>query len=117
MNLPVLKWFMMDDPIAHNEIKLAMLCDQISIVGYSIGGLFILTGIFADDRNKALADNLYVLGASSVGGGILFQILTGMFKKNAVKIYNQNRRAHKQVRGVSWQLGVGKDGIMIGMLF
>lgn len=117
MNLHVMKWFMADDPESHLEIKLAMLCDQISIVGYSIGGLFFLTGVFANERNKDLADNLYVLGGASVGGGILFQILTGVFKKNAARIYNRNIRNRRQVRGVRWKVGIGRDGVMIGMVF
>lgn len=94
LNLSVMDFFMQDYPAAQDQIQLAMLTDQVAIVGYSIGGLFSLTGLLVHRQDPGLGNNLLKMGGIGIGTGVVFHIFTGVFKKNAVKYYNQ------QVRGL-----------------
>lgn len=89
LNLSVMAFFMQDYPNAHDQIQLALLTDQVAIVGYSIGGLFGLTGLLVHQQDRGLGNNLLKMGAISIGSGITFHIITGAFKRSAVKHYNK----------------------------
>jgi hypothetical protein len=88
LNLPVMDFFMRDYPVAHDQIQLAMLTDQVAIVGYSVGGLFGLTGLLVYRQDSPLANNLLKMGGIGIGTGVVFHIFTGVFKKSAVRRYN-----------------------------
>ena len=90
LNLPVMRWFMSDYPQADEQIRLAALTNQLSITGYSVGTVFLLTGLFVWEDNQPLSDELFRLGGLGFAGGILFQVLSQNYEKKAVRYYNRD---------------------------
>lgn len=89
LNLSVMDWFMTDYPEARDKIRVAVLTDQVSIVGYTFGGLFCLTGLLFHREDPELGNSLLKMGAAGIGAGITFQVISSSFQKKAVRYYNQ----------------------------
>ena len=80
-----MKWFMSDYPNAHEEIRIASLSNKISVIGYGFGGLLVFSGIMVYDRNELAGRDLITVGGIAVGGGLLSQLFTEVFKKERSK--------------------------------
>lgn len=117
MTLPVMDWFMMDYPAAHDEINLALLSNQASIAGYTIGGLFGLSGLLIYQRDKALGGDLLQLGGIGIGTGITFQVFSGIFKRRAVRTYNRAVINLYKKQGTAIHTKVQATGINIQVQF
>ncbi len=117
MTLPVMDWFMMDYPTAHDEINLALLTNQASIVGYTIGGLFGLSGLLIYQRDKALGGDLLQLGGIGIGAGITFQVFSGIFKRRAVRTYNQEIIHLYKKQGTALQMQLQTTEIIVQVQF
>lgn len=89
LSLPVMAFFMKDFPIPNNEISMAQFSDQLSIAGYGVGSLFTIGGLFISRQNQDLGNDLIQTGLIGVGAGLVFQIISGDFKFQAVKHYNE----------------------------
>ena len=104
MNLHVLKWFMQEYPLAHEEIQAAAFSDQLSAFGYTVGGILFFSGFFLYETNRPLSRDLLAYGTYGIGGGLLFQFVAGRYEKKAVRIYNQEVKKHNLRQAVSFQL-------------
>lgn len=93
LTLPVMRWFMEDYQLANDQVELAVLTNQLSVSGYSIGSVFLLTGFFINDQNRQVSNDIIRLGAVGIGAGILFQILSQGYEKKATRYYNAEVRA------------------------
>ena len=109
LNLPVMQWFMTDYPAANDQMRSAVLANQLSITGYSVGSLFFLTGLFIWEDNRSLSDELLRLGGIGFGSGILFQVISQGYEKKAVRLYNRDVRLLNQEGGTA-NLGAGVAG-------
>ncbi len=117
VNLAVMEWYMHDIPSAKKDIHAALVSDQLSVVGYSAGSLFTVTGLLVYEPNQKLASNLMMIGGISLGTGIISQIISGKYKKTAVRKYNAAIRKSKQMKakGVSYRarFGLNSRGLVI----
>ncbi|GJM34055.1 MAG: hypothetical protein DHS20C18_30560 [Saprospiraceae bacterium] len=99
LTLPVMEWFMSDYPTSNRNIKVALVSDQMSIVGYSVGGLFAVTGLIAFRQNETLGKELFKVSIISLGSGFAFQLLSGAFKQKAVNAYNRALHTQANAKG------------------
>lgn len=115
MNLPIMEWFMQDHPAAKKEISGAIVADQLSVVGYTVGSIFTVTGLLVYEPNKHLGQDLMMMGGISLGVGILFQIVSGKYKKRAVDRYNESFRKNKPavLKGMSFRLDFNGEGTQL----
>lgn len=115
LNLPVMEWLMSDFPPAYDEIRLAVLGDQLSIMGYGVGTLFALSGLFVYRQNRGLGEDLIQIGGIGIGSGLIFQFISGKFKKSAVGIYNEEVKAYYQQKTSSYRVGIsgGEAAIIV----
>lgn len=116
LNLAVMDWFMSDYPQAREQIRLAVVSDQLSVATYAVGGLFVLSGVLVRGDDVNLSNDMLKLGILSGGAGVAFQILEVTFKKNAVQKYNEGVRAHQQAMG-GLSVGVLSSGLSLGWRF
>ncbi len=93
MGLPVMDWFMSDHPAAKDHIRTATVTNQLSITGYGLGGVFLMSGILVAEEDAQISSNLVRWGAYSFGAGILLQIISGSFQRSAVRLYNEDIRS------------------------
>lgn len=89
LTLPVMQWFMSDYAQANDNIKVSALSTQASLAGFSIGGLFGLSGLFIYQQNERIGGDMLKIGAVGIGAGVAFQFLASAYKKRAVKSYNR----------------------------
>jgi hypothetical protein len=89
MDLSVMRWFMSDYVEPYDQIRLAVMTDQLSIAGYGLGGLFAFSGLFIYEDNRPLARELLKIGGISIGGGLILQIFSEAYQKKAVRLYNR----------------------------
>ncbi|MCB0606434.1 MAG: hypothetical protein H6562_09740 [Lewinellaceae bacterium] len=118
LNLSVMEWFMKDYPRAHDEINLAMMSDQFSIVGYGAGSLFLLSGMLIYRQNRDAGFDLLQVGGVCLAGGIVFQVISGKFKRNAVRLYNDAVKSgpgNARSSTASYSIEIG-DGGKVGLL-
>ncbi|MBX2873675.1 MAG: hypothetical protein KTR30_16285 [Saprospiraceae bacterium] len=117
VNLAVMEWYMHDFPTAKKDIHTAVVSDQLSVAGYSVGSLFTVTGLLVYEPNQRLGNNLMMIGGISLGTGIIFQIISGKYKRTAVRKYNAGMRKskHPKARGVSYRatFELGRQGFII----
>lgn len=114
LNLSVMDFFMRDYPVAQDQIRLAMFTDQITIIGYSVGGLFGLTGLLVHRQDQSLGNNLLKMGGISVGAGMVFHIFTGAFKRSAVRHYNAEiKGVYRAQQKASLNLRVEPNGVRV----
>lgn len=116
LNLAVMNWFMSDYPQAREQIRLAVVSDQLSGATYAVGGLFVLSGFLVRSDDVNLSNDMLKLGILSSGAGIAFHILEITFKKKAVEKYNEGVRTHQQALG-SLQVGMRDGGFGLGWSF
>lgn len=110
LNLSVMEWFMKDFPKAHDEIQLAILSDQFSIAGYGAGSLFLISGLLVYRQNPRVGIDLMQVGGICAAGGVIFQVVSGKFKKNAVNLYNAAVQAPAEKSTASYSLEISDDG-------
>ncbi len=115
LNLSVMDFFMTDYPAAHDQIQLAMLTDQVAIVGYSVGGLFELTGLLVHRQDADLGNDLLQLGGIGIGSGIVFHIFSAAFKKKSVRLYNQEiKQLYKTKQKAGLKVDFVPNGVRLG---
>lgn len=97
---------MQDYPKARSEISTAVIADQLSVASYSVGSLFAVTSLLVYEPNKLLGKDLLTLGGITLGAGIIFQIVSGNFKRKAVHHYNKEvkMRRMKATGGLSFHV-------------
>jgi len=118
LNLTVMQWFMSDYPTASSEIKIATLSTQTSVVGFGVGGLFGLSGLFLSPQNKDLSGDMMKIGITGIGVGIVFQLLAGNYKKRATKSYNRAiQNLYKSQGTAHFKFGTQPNGTGIGFAF
>lgn len=117
VNLAIMEWFMHDYPAARKDIGSAIVADQLSVVGYSVGSLFTVTGLLVYEPNERLGGNLLMFGGVSLGAGILFQVVSGKYKKRAVRKYNAalHSAGSPRAKGVSFRSRVSwtANGVVV----
>lgn len=105
MDLSVMRWFMSDYPAPYQQIRMAVLTDQLSIAGYGLGGLFVFSGLFVYEDNLPLARELLRTGGISIGSGLLLQFLSGIYQRKAARLYNREIvTAFEQKKAVSMRV-------------
>ncbi len=88
MNPAVMQWFMSDYPNAYESIRISNISEQISIASYSLGSIFVLSGFIVESRNPRISQELKLWGISGLVGGIVFQVVSGRYRRKAVEQYN-----------------------------
>jgi len=116
LNLEVMQWFMLDHPKAHDNIRVAIVSDQVAAVSYTIGSLSFLTGYLVSQENKAAGRDLMLFGGGSIGVGLLFSVISGSYQRRAVELYNldikkEHHRKQKNNLGASFQLQLSPAGL------
>ncbi len=119
LTLPVMDWFMSDYPRARANIKVTLVSDQMSIVGYSVGGLFAITGLIAFRQNESLGKELLKVSFISIGSGFAFQLFGGTFKQKAVEAYNDAIQAQTNAvgNGKVYKMGMNNNKIGLWVVF
>ena len=119
LTLPVMDWFMSDYPKARANIKVTLVSDQMSIVGYSVGGLFAITGLIAFRQNEPLGKELLKISGISIGSGLVFQVFGGTFKQKAVQAYNNaiQEQANATGTGKVYRMGMSSNKIGVWVVF
>ncbi len=113
MNPSVMQWFMSDYPEAYESIRISNISEQVSIASYSLGSIFILSGFIVESRNPRISRELQLWGITGLGGGIVFQIISGRYRRKAVEQYNDQIQYIYQngQNPVSFQLEIIPAGI------
>jgi len=120
LTLPVMQWFMSDYPEANDYIRVAALSSQVSLTGFSVGGLFGLSGLFIYQQNERIGSDMLKLGIGGIGVGVAFQLLSSAYKKKATKSYNRAVKNFFHVQGAAqFKLEVQPDypGIRFAFVF
>lgn len=117
LNLSVMNWFMTDYPAAHDKIRVAVLTDQVSIVGYTLGGLFGFTGLLIQPKDAQLSNDLLKIGAVTFGAGMVLQIVSGTFQRRAVRAYNQEVLSLYKIETVGYKLHLEDNGLIFSIRF
>ena len=106
LNIPVMKWFMSEYPVADSNIRWASLGNTLSKTSYGISGLFIFSGFLVDKRNKPARKDLFTLGGVIGGSGVVIQIVSEFFKIGAVQAYNDEILLfYLNDNPVTWKMG------------
>lgn len=112
LNPVVMEWFMSDYPEAYEAIRISNISEQISTGSYIVGSLFLLSSFLTDSETRPqLVNNLQFYGGLGLGGGILFQLVSGKARRNAVDNYNQDIR--QIYRSKTGNLEVRIDGSLL----
>lgn len=118
LTLPVMQWFLSDYPESNDEIKVAALSSQASLAGFSVGGLFGLSGLFIYQQNERIGGDMLKIGAVGIGAGVAFQLLAAAYKKRAVKSYNCAVKKVFHAQGAAhFKLDLQPDGAGIRFAF
>jgi hypothetical protein len=117
LNLSVMEWFMTDYPEAHEQVRAAVVTDQLSIVSYTFGGLMGIAGILTRSENRSLSNDLLTIGGVGVGGGITLQIISGSFQRRAVHSYNANIRSLYKNQTVGYRVSIEHGNLTLGLHF
>ncbi len=116
LNLSVMEWFMSDYPRPHEHIRMAIFTDQLSILSYTFGGVFCLSGLLLRNEDQRLGDSLLRTGAIGLASGITFQIFSGSAQRKAVNAYNREIRALYGDQPPGVQLRLSEQGITLAWL-
>lgn len=117
LNLSVMEWFMSDYAEAHEQMRAAVLTDQLSIVSYSFGGLMCIAGILTRSENRSLSNDLFTIGGIGVAGGITLQVISGSFQRRAVESYNEEVSVLYQNQAIGYNLHVKNNGLSFSLNF
>ena len=93
LNPSVMQWFMSDFEEAYESIRISNISEQVSIGSYSIGGIFLLSGILTSAQNPRVSKELKLWGLLGFGSGLVFQIISIKYRRNAVEQYNDSIRS------------------------
>jgi hypothetical protein len=88
LNPSVMQWFMSDFEEAYEHIRISNVSEQVSIGSYTIGSIFIVAGFLSASRNPRVSKELRLWGFLGIGGGIVFQVFSGQYRRRAVECYN-----------------------------
>lgn len=115
LSLPVMQWFMADHPDAYSQIKVANVTDQLSLAGYTAGGVLLLSGVLLYSDSQQTSRDFYMYGGIAFASGILFQIVSNSLKKKAVTIYNEDVKKYYYQKSIG--LHLGENGIELEVRF
>jgi hypothetical protein len=93
LNPSVMQWFMSDFEEAYEYIRISNISEQVSIGSYTIGSIFIVAGVLSASRNPRISKELRLWGVLGLGGGIVFQVFSGRYRRRAVEYYNDQIRS------------------------
>lgn len=114
LNMQVMQWFMKDHPMAHDQIRVAVISDQLAAVSFTAGGMIFLGGILIREDNPGAGQDLMLMGGAGLGAGLLFSIISGGHQRRAVQLYNEDiRRYYNSSAGLAWQLGLSGNGLTL----
>jgi len=88
LDLSVMEWFMRDIPNAHDQIRIAIASDQLSVAGYGMGGLLVLSSLALSEEDESLSRDLGRFGLYGIASGLAFQFIANGYQRNAVRTYN-----------------------------
>ena len=116
LTLPVMQWFMSDHPSAYDKIQVSGITNQLSLASLTIGGIFTLTGVLANSENESLGEDLLTIGGIGLGSGLIFQLISGSYKKGAVRAYNEEIKLiyANQQTSLKWELSDDGIGLRLG---
>lgn len=114
LNTQVMQWFMTDHPLAHDQIRVAVVSGQMAAVSYTVGGMFFLGGFLIRQDDRAAGEDLMLMGGAGIGAGLLLTIVSGGHQRRAVQLYNEDiRRYMESSARVEWQLGLTGNGVTL----
>lgn len=116
ISLPVMEWFMSDYPLANDAIRVAVVSDQLSVIGYTLGGIFLVSGVFTVQQGQPDGQELIIIGGILSAGGLLFQSITNAYKRKAVGVYNREIKALYR-DGAGLQFKSTRNGIGLAFVF
>lgn len=90
LNSSVMQWFMSDFEEAYESIRISNISEQVSIGSYSIGSIFILSGLLTSAQNPRISKELKLWGLLGLSSGLAFQIVSGQYRRKAVEQYNDS---------------------------
>jgi len=117
LNLQVMQWFMSDHPNAYSNIRAATLSDQLSVAGYTVGGVFLLSGFLVKDEDAALSRDLLLWGGIGIGSGLILQVVSLSYQKSAIRIYNDDIRRYYRKKEFSIYLEGSGEGVGVLVRF
>lgn len=117
LNIQVMQWFMTDHPLAHDQIRGAVLTDQLAAVSFTIGGIIFLGGVLIRQDDQGVGEDLMLMGGAGIGAGLLFSIVSGGHQHRAVQLYNEDiKRYYNPSAGVEWQFGLSGSGLTLRLM-
>lgn len=111
LNASVMEWFMSDYAEPYENIRISIISDQISVGSYTIGSLFLISSFLIDQDRKRVISDLHLWGAVGIGGGVIFQIVSGKFKRKAVMGYNDEIKKVYFPEKVKLNVYMGTNGL------
>ncbi len=108
LNPSVMQWFMSDYEEAYEHIRISNISEQVSVGSYTIGSIFIVAGFLSSSKNPRISSELKLWGALGIGGGIVFQVVSGRYRRRAVDYYNDRIQAiyYKEQHPISLQVKI-----------
>ena len=114
LSLQVMQWFMTDHPLAHDQIRVAVVSDQLAAVSFTVGGIIFLGGILVRQGDQGAGEDLMLMGGAGLGGGLLFSIISGGHQRRAVQLYNEDiKRTYGSSARLEWQFGFSGHGLTL----
>ncbi len=110
---------MSDYAEAYENIRISNISEQVSIASYSVGSIFVLTGFISESQNPKISKDLKLWGALGLGSGIVFQVISGRYRRKAVDHYNDDIQTIYQThnRPVSFKLRLGSGQLKSVLAF
>ncbi|MCB0550233.1 MAG: hypothetical protein KDD19_21875 [Phaeodactylibacter sp.] len=114
LNITVMQWFMSDHPLAHDQIRVAVVSGQMAAVSYTVGGMIFLGGFLIRQDDNAAGDDLMLMGSAGIGAGLLLTLISSGHQRRAVQLYNEDiKRYMDSSARVEWQLGFTGNGVTL----
>ncbi|MCO6475812.1 MAG: hypothetical protein J5I94_04285 [Phaeodactylibacter sp.] len=114
LNIQVMQWFMTDHPMAHDQIRVAVVSGQLAAVSYTVGGMIFLGGLLIRQDDRAAGQDLMLMGGAGIGAGLLFTLVSGGHQRKAVQLYNEDIRKYLNSSArVEWQVGFTGHGVTL----
>lgn len=117
LNPTVMEWFMADYTESYADIRISIISEQVSTGSYTAGALFLFSSVLVDESRPRIINNLRIWGGLGIGGGIIFQLISGSYRKEAVSSYNRDIKQIYRSKAGNFKMNVENTSIKGTFLF
>lgn len=116
INIPVMTWFMQEYKGPTRNIFVASVLSNSGSIYITMGGISVALGATVRAKDKEFSNALYIFGGGTTGLGFALYYMGEVFKRKAVKQYNQLIK-NKYSNNFSLEMSSSKDGIGLKFVF